>query len=368
MIPNAYIAIPRIPITATGKTDRKALRELGKSYRPPSALMSQESFPSSQLTDTEIALRDVWASILNIDPNLIGLTHSFFDIGGDSIKTMSLAKAIRGKWDINVKASALFGRKSTLEDLAKLIGSSKRSQSLEDLAVLDLEEEVKSLISKLASASPETCDTSNEPVPSISTVFLTGATGYFGSQLLRHLLNRTIDRIILLVRPIKGLKILDCIFNAAQLAGWWDASYASKIEVWEGDLAVPNLGLTPSQWDTLCSVQTMDGVIDAIVHNRAAMHWITSYARLKGANVSSTLRLLQASLQSRFLRRFVYNSGGLSLDSDSTHKVSEADKATGYDQIKHVCERQVAAAAARSPSHQRGRLLNYQTRTHRRGR
>ena len=86
------------------------------------------------------------------------------------------------------------------------------------------------------------------------------------------------------------------------------------------------------------------------------MHWSTSYARLKGANVSSTLQLLQAPLQSRFPRRFVYNSGGLSLDSDSTHKVSEADKATGYDQTKHVCERLVAAAAARSPSHQRGRV------------
>lgn len=341
MVPSVYIPIPlaKLPITATGKTDRKRVREIGRAYNPPVPSSSGASQTSdAALTTTEKALRDMWARLLYIKPDLIAAGHSFADAGGDSIKTMSLAMAIRKQFDVNIGVPRLVRQQNTLRELGALIDSLLRGQSVEEPTQptpTDLEREVDSLVGKIGCGRAATG----------STVFLTGSTGFLGTRILHHTLaKRAFDRVVLLVRGLDEQKGLDRVMKTAKIATWWKESFASAIEVWDGDLAAERMGLNDSQWSALCGRPSAHGTVDAIIHNGARVHWATSYEGLKDVNVGSTIQLLRAATASPSLKSFVYVSGGLITDRRIWTE-EEARMANGYDQTKYVSERLVSAVA-----------------------
>jgi acyl carrier protein len=70
---------------------------------------------------TEEALTDIWARLLDIKPDIIAVGYSFSDVGGDLIKTSSLAMAIRKQFDINIGVPRLIRQQNSLRELAALI-------------------------------------------------------------------------------------------------------------------------------------------------------------------------------------------------------------------------------------------------------
>ncbi|KAF9875045.1 putative nonribosomal peptide synthase [Colletotrichum karsti] len=340
MVPGAYVPIPfaKLPMTATGKTDRKGVRELGRAYSPPAPSPSDVSVFESAFTATEETLRDIWARVLDIKPDLIAANHTFAEVGGDSIKTMSLAMTIRKRFDINIGVPRLVQQQNSLRELAAFIDNLSRGQSVEELVQptpTDLEREIDLLVSKI--------EVDRAAVG--STVFLTGSTGFLGTQILQSTLTRrAFNRVVLLVRGLDEQRGLDRVMKTAKIAGWWKESFTSAIEVWDGDLSAERLGLNDSQWSALCGRPSVHGTINAIIHNGARVHWTTNYDGLKDVNVGSTVQLLQAAMASPFLKSFVYVSGGLITDS-RTWTEEEAKMANGYDQTKYVSERLVSAAA-----------------------
>lgn len=107
MIPSVCIPVERIPMTETGKKDRRALRHLGASmnWNQITALIASKSSYQAQTmrdqdrarpqTEAECQLRDLWASVLEIPAECIGIDDSFFRLGGDSITAMRLVAAAR---------------------------------------------------------------------------------------------------------------------------------------------------------------------------------------------------------------------------------------------------------------------------------
>ncbi|KAH6645013.1 hypothetical protein BKA67DRAFT_127245 [Truncatella angustata] len=344
MVPTVYIPLSEFPMTASGKTDRRALRDLGKSYSPPSIMELDEQPPQdSALTEEEAHLREIWAGLLNLDRFLIAPRHSFSALGGDSIKVMSLSMAIRRQWRLNIQVPRLLGPQDTLGSMAKMVSDLRKGQDVVRPTPMDLETELAALTNKLRSPLRIA------PIVSKSTVLLTGATGFLGIRILQHLLiSRAFERVVLLVRKTnRDSPCFDRVRDAAVAAGWWEERFTSPIEVWEGDLSADRLGLTALQWSSLCGVPTSEGVVNAIIHNGAAVHWSTDYEKLKAVNVVSTLQLLQAAIHSKALKRFVYISGGLDAgDWASPASGNVAKQATGYDISKHISERLVTAAAS----------------------
>lgn len=89
MIPSALIPIEVIPMTASGKIDRLKLRKIGESM---TTIQLAELNPDQgtdvwqePITAKEHQLRDLWASVLDIDSSSVGSHHSFFHIGGDPL-------------------------------------------------------------------------------------------------------------------------------------------------------------------------------------------------------------------------------------------------------------------------------------------
>ncbi|KAI9369299.1 hypothetical protein BJX61DRAFT_545716 [Aspergillus egyptiacus] len=120
MIPTAYIPVGEMPMTATGKTDRRRLREMGSS-RTITELTSLHASrtPDPPASKMEWQLHAMWAELLNIDPSIIGRNDSFFHFGGDSITAMQLCAKCRVA-GIGVTVPQVF-RHRTISRLAEVV-------------------------------------------------------------------------------------------------------------------------------------------------------------------------------------------------------------------------------------------------------
>ncbi|GME39287.1 Nonribosomal peptide synthase [Neofusicoccum parvum] len=97
MVPAAYISISHMPHLVSGKTDRKILRAAGASMVLQDLAKLRESAGDAQepTTPVEMSLRKIWSRIFNMPEEEIGINHSFFALGGDSVSAMKLVAAAR---------------------------------------------------------------------------------------------------------------------------------------------------------------------------------------------------------------------------------------------------------------------------------
>ncbi len=87
MLPAAIVTLDRIPLTATGKLDRRALPT------PDMAAIGSQVEYVAPATPTEQRLAEIWARVLNLPR--VGVNDGFFDLGGDSLRAVTLVGAIR---------------------------------------------------------------------------------------------------------------------------------------------------------------------------------------------------------------------------------------------------------------------------------
>src|SRR5438128_6235200 len=120
MVPSAYHWRESLPLTANGKTDRKALTALAGE------LNVAEQDLDGPSTATEHWLAAVWAEVLGTPKDQIGRRDHFFDLGGTSLSALKLAITL----DRAVSFQDLTDH-PILADLATLIdGRSERRSEL----------------------------------------------------------------------------------------------------------------------------------------------------------------------------------------------------------------------------------------------
>ncbi|RDV11083.1 amino acid adenylation domain-containing protein, partial [Pontibacter diazotrophicus] len=86
MVPSMLVELEKIPLTANGKVNRKALPEVDASE----ALTSSYIAPR---TETEEKLATIWQELLQVER--VGVEDNFFELGGDSIITIQLVSRAR---------------------------------------------------------------------------------------------------------------------------------------------------------------------------------------------------------------------------------------------------------------------------------
>jgi aryl carrier-like protein len=122
MVPSVLVPLAELPTTASRKTDRKRLREMGASFSAQQLgkMRTSSEGPKRQpSTETEQTLQRLWAQVLNIEPGSISLDDSFFRIGSDSIAAMKLvAKARREGLELTI---ANVFRQPCLEHLIRFL-------------------------------------------------------------------------------------------------------------------------------------------------------------------------------------------------------------------------------------------------------
>ncbi|TRX87715.1 hypothetical protein FHL15_011392 [Xylaria flabelliformis] len=94
MVPGIYIPVEEIPMTGTGKTDRRRLREMFANTALDQLGHRNPARPKQPpKTRLEHRLCGLWASILRINATHISTTDHFLHLGGDSVTAMKLVAA-----------------------------------------------------------------------------------------------------------------------------------------------------------------------------------------------------------------------------------------------------------------------------------
>ncbi|WP_026607770.1 non-ribosomal peptide synthetase [Methylocapsa acidiphila] len=109
MIPAGFVFLSSLPLTASGKLDRKRL----PAPNFASQLASQRVEPR---TEAEATLAHIWADVLQVEH--VGVEDNFFALGGDSIRGIVMASRA-AEAGLRLSPAALF-RAPTIAELARL--------------------------------------------------------------------------------------------------------------------------------------------------------------------------------------------------------------------------------------------------------
>ncbi|KAL2864077.1 uncharacterized protein BJX67DRAFT_384078 [Aspergillus lucknowensis] len=121
MVPHLWFPLVTMPKSASGKTDRKVLKQLGnglsKTELQQYSLASGGKLALESPMEKKIA--DLWKDLFGV-PN-IGSNDNFFRIGGDSIEAMKLAAAGRAQ-GLSLSVADIFNH-PTLSDMARIVAA-----------------------------------------------------------------------------------------------------------------------------------------------------------------------------------------------------------------------------------------------------
>lgn len=114
-IPSRFVALDRLPRTAAGKVDRKALAHaVGTDLGTPAAARG----PTPPRTALEARLAAIWKDVLKV--NDVGVEDDFFEIGGDSLLSIRVI-ARAGREGIRISPERFFER-ATIAHMAASVG------------------------------------------------------------------------------------------------------------------------------------------------------------------------------------------------------------------------------------------------------
>ena len=342
MIPTKWVALERIPLHSTKKLDRAKviswLSSLSEGQQHVDKVARGDATPLGVDETVAMELSRRIAELIS-DGSIVGHDATISSIGMDSIRMASLSAFVKRHFAVSIPMQTFYGSQVTIRDVSRQISQGKAGFGSPAFPQLNLMEEVSLLESQLISVQ--------KPQPRLERIFLTGATGFLGTQILRQLLRRLdVGTVVVHVRAESLDLAKRRVITSAEAAGWSVDAFSSKLEVWIGDLAHPRLGLTFQQWEFL-------GSFDAIIHNGAAMQWNADYSALKPSNVMSTMELLSVLSVSRYSHRsprFVYVSGGRDFgDEVSDDEVADRlASVEGYSQTKLASELLVKNFAQKS--------------------
>ncbi|MBV9057931.1 MAG: amino acid adenylation domain-containing protein, partial [Pseudonocardiales bacterium] len=111
MVPAAFVVLDRLPVSANGKLDRRALPA------PEVSVTGHDGYVAPR-TAAERALAGIWASVLGVER--VGVEDDFLGLGGDSILSFRALSLIREVFGFELPSRALFDTR-TIAELAALL-------------------------------------------------------------------------------------------------------------------------------------------------------------------------------------------------------------------------------------------------------
>jgi thioester reductase-like protein len=189
-----------------------------------------------------------------------------------------------------------------------------------------------------------------------SKIFLTGATGFLGGELVKRILSKnTESEIWLLIRDSRRLKATDrleeLLLSIAEESELTIAAMRNRIHLVVGDLTQLRFGLDESAFQDIASQ------IDQIYHCAASIHLIGDLAPMRKVNYFGTqqvLELARISFKAGNFRRLNYISTayiagkrfGIIYENELAHNKGFCNT---YEMVKHETEQMVEQAKAELP-------------------
>ncbi|PKI85005.1 L-2-aminoadipate reductase [Malassezia vespertilionis] len=364
-VPTLYVPLAKMPLNPNGKIDKPALPfpDTVLAQRLAQATSKRTFGGAGPQSAAEKTIAALWTTLLPAVAQPVPMDESFFDMGGHSILATRLVFAMRQAFAVHVPLGLVFEAPS-VRALAAAVDKLKSGETILEparsvekvQAELDYAQDAAALLS----AVPHSFS-SIPPRP--RTVLLTGATGFLGAFVLYDLLHKRadhIEKVYVHARADDAAAALQRIEQALSLRGLWNASWvqSGRLKAVLGDLAAPKLGMCDADWDSVAHEA------DLVVHNGALVHWVYPYARLRAANVLSTLAAIELCATGK-PKALAFVSSTSALDTEHYIRLSDAlsegqgvseqdtldgsarGLTSGYGQSKWAAERLVMAAAHR---------------------
>jgi amino acid adenylation domain-containing protein len=283
LMPDTFMQLAKIPLTANGKTDYKRLPN-------PQPVVRQRMKPANE---REELLCRLFAKVLQMDE--VGATDNFFDLGGTSLSAIQLIGELE---NVGIKRSYqdIFER-ATPRELGSLSVRAPKEIPLSDHKEIPLSHSPQG--ERVNSYTIENSSTlKHRPVGNVTTLspwgelergilFLTGATGFLGSHVLRQLLAQGTEKVFCLVRD------KDDIPAEERLKG-------KGISIVKGDITAPY-----SQWSALpchSSEHLQTPIVSyessaVVIHCAADVRHFARGTELEDTNVKGTEHIIDFCLQ-----------------------------------------------------------------------
>ena len=111
MVPSYFVQLDRLPLTANGKIDRKALPlpmiEVDNHFAPPENELQEN-------------LVETWSDVMGIEKEKISIDANFFELGGNSLKAVLLIAAMNKRFNIDLPGEQVF-KNPTIRGIAFII-------------------------------------------------------------------------------------------------------------------------------------------------------------------------------------------------------------------------------------------------------
>ncbi|MGD2090255.1 MAG: amino acid adenylation domain-containing protein [Candidatus Aminicenantes bacterium] len=119
MIPSYFIQLEEIPLTPNGKVNRKELPV------PDISAMGKEYSPPRNTTDKKLV--EIWAKLLNMKEDKIGIDDDFFRLGGHSLKASIMIAVIHKTLNVKLLMHEIF-KMSTIRKLGDFLIKSNKEE------------------------------------------------------------------------------------------------------------------------------------------------------------------------------------------------------------------------------------------------
>ncbi|MGB7923853.1 MAG: amino acid adenylation domain-containing protein, partial [Pyrinomonadaceae bacterium] len=119
MIPSAFVMLESLPLTPSGKIDRRAL---------PAPEVSRAELEGEYVgprTAVEEMIAGIWSSVLKVEQ--VGINENFFEVGGHSLIATQVMSRVRDAFQVEMPLRSLFER-PTVAGLAEVIEAEMRSE------------------------------------------------------------------------------------------------------------------------------------------------------------------------------------------------------------------------------------------------
>ena len=285
MIPAAFVALDRMPLTPEGQPGRDALE-------PPRIPLARPDQPGPR-TPVQAGLTYLWSELLKLDH--VSLDDDFFALGGNSLLAAEMLAHARVMFGISADyvrpLTRSLLRDPTLREFAQATQDARAGRLAvdEDQTRVDFAREAELGVAGRLRADPRYGRPDwRRPLE----ILLTGSTGFFGAHLLSELLAATTARVWCLVRARDATHAMARIADAAARYELADLP-SGRVVPLPGDLASPRLGLSAGEF------RELGRSADIIYHAGSAVNFIYPYEELRAANVTGTREVIRLAAEAR---------------------------------------------------------------------
>jgi len=270
MVPAAFVLLESLPLTPSGKVDRRAL---------PAQQLSAHSGAATEAPrgPVETRLAGIWQELIGRPQ--IGRDENLFDLGAHSLLVLHALFKMNAAFGTSLRVADVY-RSPTVRELAARVGGSAKEDRRIDLAT-------EAVLDPQIGARPGL-----RSAPG-GAILLTGGTGFVGRFLLAGLLEQTDRALYCLVRAPSQQEAARRLRQSLSHWGLWQDRFEQRISAVPGNLRHPQLGLDGETYEVLSRE------VGTIYHCATSMNHLETYEMAKAANVGAVSEILQLATQRR---------------------------------------------------------------------